>query len=395
MAPHDHDSWVPFRPNSEDLKALARDVAEVRDIQQTLLGKHAKLHTPDRVAHQYQLAGGKVHFHVADNLPARFEGVGLFRAKAQYVGVGRISTGLGIPHLETNPDFLGAMFAFQTASGRRVDFLGINDPTAPTDNHRDFVDVLHACAESAGAHIPLVGEWGQYDVFNLIAEQTEFGNALKNRMGWVKAGQTLVHLTKATIRVCQSSTAYQTYWTGVSEVAGLAGKFQFVPTRDENRRPQFRPGERHLSEEWRQRQAAGAIEFSLYWIAYVNEDQTPTAKLTERWGDNSKQLVGTISFPQTDYASQEAKLWAALAAEMGANPGNWVHDASDTIREPATSFGAARKLAYQLSQAGRNALDPQLYASVFQTGEINAALAQELQRRRAAKGSAGHVDSAP
>ena len=32
---------------------------------------------------------------------------------AEHIEIGRLSTGLGTPHLETNPDFIGAMLAFQ------------------------------------------------------------------------------------------------------------------------------------------------------------------------------------------------------------------------------------------------------------------------------------------
>ena len=106
-----------------------------------------------------------------------------------------------------------------------------------------------------------MGIWGSYDVPNLIAEQTVFGLALKHRMGWIKAATTLSHLTKQTLRTFHSSTAYQGYWTGIEEIGGTAGKFTFVPVRDENRRPEFRPGERHLSEEWKMRQRSGDVEF--------------------------------------------------------------------------------------------------------------------------------------
>jgi hypothetical protein len=80
---------------------------------------------------------------------------------------------------------------------------------------------------------------------------------------------------------------------------------------------------------------------------------------------------------------------------MGANPGNWIHDKQDTIREPATEFGTARKLAYQMSQAGRGALEPDSYRAVFATGRIGPDLANELRRRRESKANMGHVDSAP
>jgi hypothetical protein len=58
--------------------------------------------------------------------------------------------------------------------------------------------------------------------------------------------------------------------------------------------------------------------------------------------------VGRISTglgtPHIDPESDEARLWSALATEMGANPGNWVADSGNTIKQPATAFGIARKL---------------------------------------------------
>jgi len=387
-------TWTPFRPNESDLKTTAEDVSEIPAIQQTTLAKNKDLRCPDRVAHQYQIAGGKVMFKVADELPVPLQGVGLFQAGVEYIGIGRISTGLGTPHIETNPDFLGARLSFQTAGGQRVDFLGINDPTSPTDNHRDFMSVLYATGESAGAHLPVIGQWGAYDIFDLIAQQIEFGDALKDRMGW-NAGKTLFHLVKQTIKTSYSSTAYQTYWTGIEETGGIAGKFMLVPIRNENQRPGFQPGERHLSHEWKARQEAGDVEFQLYWIAYVDEDKTPTSELTRPWDEQGKQLAGKVWFPQTDLDSAEATLWSTLALEMGANPANWIHNRENNIQEPATQFGLARKFAYQKSHEGRGALPLEAYQSVFATGKIGGELEQELNKRRDAKAKAGHVDSAP
>jgi hypothetical protein len=387
--------WCPFRPGANELESIGKDVVEVKKIQQTILAKSKQVHFLDRVAHQYQIAGSKVLLKIAEALPVPLQAVGLFHPGAEHIGIGRISTGLGTPHIETNPDFLGLMAAFQSPEGRRVDFLGINDPTSPTDNHKDFINVLHATGESAGAEVPFVGDLGSYDAPNLIAEQTAFGLALKDRMGWIKAGKTLSHLTKQTLRTFHSSTAYQTYWTGIEEIGGTAGKFTFVPTRNENRRPEFRPGERRLSEEWRMRQRSGDVEFRLYWIPFLNEGKTPTKTLTDRWEEDHKQLAGTVIFPQSDPGSEEAILFGILATEMGANPGNWIHDKEDTIREPATEFGTARKLAYQMSQAGRGALEPDYYQTGFETGMIGPDLAKELRRRRDSKVRIGHVSCAP
>jgi hypothetical protein len=387
--------WCPFRPTSDNLKEIAGDVSEIGAIQQKALETNKGLTLPDRVAHQYQIAGGKVVFRAAAEPPEPLREVGIFQPGGESIGIGRISTGLGTPHIETNPDFLGLMMAFQTKNGKRVDFLAINDPTAPADSHKDFMSILHATGEAAGAEVPFVGDWGAYNSLNLAAEQLEFGKALKDRMGFIKAGHTLLHLTRQTTRTFRSSTAYQTYWTGVEEIGGTAGKFTFVPVQDENTPPNFRPGERHLSEEWRKRQQEGEVEFRLYWIAYLNEEKTPTRALTAPWEEDHKQLVGTAAFAGTDPASEEAQLWAILASEMGANPGNWVHDQGDTIREAATEFGSARKIAYRLSQEGRGALEPQWYRAIFETGQIASDLAEELKRRRGVKLEANHINQAP
>ncbi len=143
------------------------------------------------------------------------------------------------------------------------------------------------------------------------------------------------------------------------------------------------------------RQGQGDVEFLLYWIPYLNEDDTSTSELTEPWEEGHKQQVGEITFAKTDLESEAARLWAALASEMGANPGNWVRNKENTVKEPATEFGTARKLAYQRSQEGRDALDPKLYLSVFETGRIGPDLAQELTKRRDQKKTAGHVTWAP
>lgn len=393
--PQDDQQWCPFRPTADNLKDIARDVAEIGAIQQKALEKNKGLTLPDRVAHQYQIAGGKVLFRAAAEMPGPLRDVGVFQPGGESVGIGRISTGLGTPHIETNPDFLGFRVSFQTKEGRRVDFLAINDPTSPADNHKDFMDVLHATGEAAGAEVPFVGDWGAYNSLNLAAEQMEFGKALKDRMGLIKAGRTLLHLTQQTLRTFHSSTVYQTYWTGIEEIGGIAGKFTFVPAQDENTPPKFRPGERHLSEEWKKRQQSGDIKFLLHWISYLDEEKTPTKALTAPWNEQHKQLAGTITFAKTNPASEEAQLWAILASEMGANPGNWIHDKGNSIPEPATEFGSARKIAYRLSQEGRGALEPKWYNAVFETGQIAPDLAEELKRRRDIKQKANHVNQAP
>jgi hypothetical protein len=382
MPQHGTEPWKPFRPTNKDLETLAKDVAEVRDLQTRLVDRHGDLQQADRVAHQYQIAGSKVILKIADELPAELLGVGLFQPKAEHTGIGRISTGLGCPHAESNPDFLGLMLAFRAKDGQRVDFLALNDPTSPADDHHEFMDILDATVASAGAD-------------SFIAEQSEFANGLRKRRGLLKGGKTLAHVIRQTIGTKLSSSAYQTYWTGIVETGPTAAKFILVPVRDESRHPGLSPGPGHLTEEWRARQAKGDVELHLFWLPFSSEKETPTIQLTDQWKEERRVQVGTVIFPKADFASEEARLWAVLAAEMGANQGNWVHNQEDSIHEPATEFGAARKIAYRISQAGREALDPKTYESVFATGRIGPELEQELTRRREKREKAGHVSMAP
>ena len=87
---------VSFRPSAADLERIGKDVAEISDIQRKLLANNADLKFLDRVAHQYQIAGSRVVFQIANDLHEPLCGVGLFQPSAQYRGVWRISAGLGV-----------------------------------------------------------------------------------------------------------------------------------------------------------------------------------------------------------------------------------------------------------------------------------------------------------
>ena len=388
------NDWTPFRPEPQDLARIAGKVAPIPKIQATLLANHPDLKAADRGAHQYQVAGSRVELRVDDKLPAALAGIGLFEPGAAHHGIARLSTGLGYPHLETDPDFLGLMAAFQTKTGQRVDFLAINDPTSPTDDHSTFIALLEATAAAAGAEAPFAGKAGELDLLDLAAAQTKFALAIVRAMGMRDGTKVLAHVLGQTLTTARSSTAWQTYWTGVVEIGGTAGKFVFVPTEDQNRLRDLQPGERHLSDEWRARQAAGDVVFRLYWLPFVSQQDTSTTRLTEPWVEQ-RHPVAELCFPQIALDHDEAALWAALAAEMGANPGNWVRDRQGSIGLPGTEFGVARQIAYGRSQEVRGVLPPADYAEVFATGRIGEALAADLRRRRAAKRAAGHCDSAP
>ena len=378
-----------FDPTPEARRALQKLADEIPAIQKTLVDNHKQLSGADRAAHQQQIAGGKALITIAAQLPGELQGLGVFAAAgSKHVGIGRISTGLGCPHLETDPDFLGLMLAFRTA-GRRNDFITINDPTAPTNTPKDFIALLKATADAAGTQVA-AGHIGSLEIANVLASQAVLLARLARHAGFNAAG-IATHVVGQTARTVRSSSAYQQYWTGIVRAREVLGKFTFVPTSEVNRARELTPPPRHLSADWRARQSAGALEFRMYWIAFRSEQETPLRELTRAWREDHRVEVARVTFPQTDPQSTDAKLTALLAAEMGANPGNWVEEpGNDVSALPSTESTAARALAYRKSQEGRGALAEESYNTFFERGEISQALGDELKRRYQRKRSIGH-----
>jgi hypothetical protein len=385
-------TWTPFRPTQADWDRIAGEVAAIPQIQQEFLARAGDLKVRDRVAHQYQIAGGQVSLRIAPELPANLKNVGPFVPNAEYVGLARLSTGLGCPHLETDPDFIGFMFAFAMPDGRRVDFLGINHPVAPSPNHRDFMTLLQAAIDGTGARAPLISGWGKRNLPDLLVNNAKVTFGLIRRMGLLNGMRAALHVLVQTMPTAVSRTAYQKFWGGIVEAGGATGKIMVAAASDENGW-YLGGGARHLTEEWRARQARGAMHFDLYWLPYIDERATPTVDMTARW-EERPQPIGRLTFPKGDLASEEAQLWAALTAEMGVNPANWVSGAGTEAADPGTEFGCARKVAYRMSQEGRGVLPEASYAHVFQGAGIGETLATELRRRRAVKQAAGHIDRA-
>jgi hypothetical protein len=374
-----------YAPTAEQRQALERLAEQVADVQRTFVANHPQLQSPDRGAHQQQLAGGKVLFTVDAQLPAELDGLGLFqRGSGPHVGIGRISTGLGCPHAETDPDFLGLMVSFQTADGRRVDFITINHGAAPTDTPEEFIALLKATADAAG-------DPHSSDLVNLFSSQTKLLAGLV-RHASTRAPAIATQVIRQTLRTTRSSSAYQPYWTGVVRARDVLGKFTFVPVHEVNAHRPASAGKHYLSADWRARQAASALEFRLYWIPFLTEHDTPLKDLTREWAEQHKVPVGTVAFPVAAPDSVQTKLEALLAAEMGANQGNWIEDdrGASAPGLPATEYTAARFLAYRVSQRMRHALADDAYASFFDRGEIGPALAGELVRRYQQKRAAGH-----
>src|SRR5688572_23854231 len=375
-----------YSPSPEERRALEQLAEEVAGVQQTLVANHPQLAQPDRGAHQPQLGAGKVLLRVNDTLPPELAGLGIFSPTGDTprIGIGRMSNGLGCPHAETDADFLGLMAAFRAPDGRRVDFITINDTGAPTDTPKEFVALLKATADAA------VGTQGAGAV-SMLASQARLLTALVRHAG-LRAPAIATQVIRQTARTSRSSTAYQQYWTGVVRARDVLGKFTFVPTADVNEHRPSSAGAHYLTEDWTRRQQTGPLEFRLYWIPFISEERTPLVDLTRAWAEEHRVLVGTVTFPKSDPAAMETKLVALLATEMGANQGNWIEDdrGGATPDLPATEYTAARFLAYRVSQRMRHALPEAQYASFFDTGTIEPALATELLRRYQVKRAAGH-----
>jgi hypothetical protein len=383
-----------FQPTREEIEALDRLTDDIPEIQQVLVRNHDQLQAPDRTAHQQQIAGGRVTLSIAKDLPPELRDLGLFQSSTtalpNYNGIGRISTGMGCPHLETDPDFLGIMLAFR-AGGRRIDFLGINDPTAPTNTVRDFLSLLRATADSAGTEVPF-GSAGELHLGNLASSQVPLAKSLVEHAGLANGLGIFGHVANQTKRTLLSSSAVQQYWTGVVRANDTLGKFTIVPQTEVNQRRSLSPGANYLTEDWKMRQSAADLEFRLYWIAFRSPKETPLDELMKPWEDGHRVEVGTVVFPKVDAATREARLTALLASEMGANPGNWVAEKSEIKPPelPATEFTAGRFLAYRKSQKGRNVLPEERYESFFENGQIDHELAAELIARYNQKRAAGH-----
>jgi hypothetical protein len=368
-----------FNPSPEERKALDDIARGIPGVQQTLVANHAQLTRPDRGAHQQQLAASTVQFEAAAQLPKELDGLGIFQhgAAGKRIGIGRMSTGLGCPHAETDPDFLGLMVAFTTTAGRRIDFITINDPTSPTDTPEEFLALLQATADAAGTP-------------NMFAQQAKLLVSLARHAG-LKAPAIGIHVNHQTSRTVHSASAYQQYWTGIVRARDVLGKFTFVPVAAAASGAALPRGPKHFTEDWRARQAAGPLAFRLEWIRFLSERETPLGDLTTAWQDSQRVEVGTVTFPKTDPATREARLTALLASELGANAGNW-DETSEGPRPalPATRFTAARALAYRESQKTRGALPEEAYVSFFTDGKIADTLAHDLIGRYRAKRAAGH-----
>ena len=105
---------MPQNSDQQERRVLDELASQIPDVQRRLVDRHPQLTMPDRGAHQQQLAGSKVTLDVARQLPPELAGLGIFAAGSTHTGIGRISTGLGCPHAETDADFLGLMVAFRT-----------------------------------------------------------------------------------------------------------------------------------------------------------------------------------------------------------------------------------------------------------------------------------------
>jgi len=370
---------VIFNPTAEETRALEALIAAIPQIQDKLVVNHRQLTRPDRGAHQQQIAGGKVLLTLERSLPPALAGLGVFEhdgsAGPHFIGIGRMSTGLGCPHAETDPDFLGLMVAFQAKSGRRIDFITINDPTSPTDTPEEFVALLQATADAAGAP-------------GLLANQARLLLSLARHAG-IRAASIATHVTGQTRRTVRSSSAYQQYWTGIVRARDTFGKFTFVPSDPPEQSAHGREPTQ-FTDDWRTRNAAGPLTFELHWIPFRDERETPLDDLTTAWRAEHQVRVGTVVFPQVKAQTRESKLIALLASELGANQGNWQETPDAPAGAlPSTRFTAARFLAYRLSQQHRQALPEESYRSYFEKGEISDTLAAALIGRYKEKQAAG------
>src|SRR5688572_29441447 len=275
-----------FDPTPDERRALDEIANGIPGVQKTFTTNHPQLTMPDRGAHQQQLAASKVLLTIHERLPAELDGLGVFDRsdRAVHIGIGRISTGLGCPHAETDPDFLGLMAAFRTKRSRRIDFVTINDPGSPTDTPEEFLALLRATADSAGSE-------------SLLRSQARLLGGLARHAG-LRGAAIAAQVIQQTHRTVRSASAYQQYWTGIVRARDVLGKFTFVPTvapspaSDRSHDPQL------FTDDWRARQSAAALEFDVRWIPFLDDRRTPLEDLTRAWAHEHEVSVATLSFPK-------------------------------------------------------------------------------------------------
>jgi len=270
------------------------------------------------------------------------------------------------------------MLAFRTSRGQRIDFIGINHPAAPTDTVAQFIALLQATAEAARTD-------------SVLLEDAIVGQKMFGSLG-PRGAAIALHVLGQTARTQRSNSAIQQYWTGIVGAREVVGKFTLVPVANPNQSGTQTSDPQRFSHDWISRQSKADLEFRLYWIPFLNSDDTPLDKLTDGWKETHKVEVGTVTFPMTDFETRHAKLVSLLASEMGANPGNWISQPANSSPEiPATEFTAGRFVVYRKSQQGRNALSEDRYESFFAQGNIDDELAAELIVRYHHKRNAGHA----
>src|SRR5262249_33976095 len=140
----------------------------------------------------------------------------------------------------------------------------------------EFMQLMDAATDGAGAKAPLFSGIGTRSLPDLLANNLLVTVGLIRRMGFFRGLGAAIHVVRQTTRTAFSATAHQTFWAGIVEANASPGKIMFEPVGGEDapRAPPFGP--RHLSEEWRQRQAHGPVHFDLHWLPYVDEQTTST-----------------------------------------------------------------------------------------------------------------------
>ena len=286
-----------------------------------------------------------------------------------------MSTGLGCPHAETDPDFLGLMVAFQARSGRRIDFVTINDPTSPTDTPEEFIALLQATADAAGAS-------------GLLANQARLLLSLARHAG-IRAAPIATHVTGQTRRTVRSSSAYQQV-PGPASCARATRSASSPSCRSTRRcrRPRTRTETVH-------RRLADTNGRRDRWHSSCTGSRSSTSGRRRstisrpRGGTSTRCALARSCSRRRD---RDQRIEAHRASCLGARRQSGQLAGNHRRASGGASvdrFTAARALAYRLSQQHRQALPEDSYRSFFEKGEISDALAATLIARYKEKQAAG------
>ncbi len=264
---------------------------------------------------------------------------GLFAAPRSHECFIRFSNGAGAHQSDTKPDVRGVAIKVLGVPGKKLipgledattqDFLLIRTSAMAFRSVDEFVAVVWASRSPALALPRLIGALGFSRTLGLLR---------------VLAGSLSAPI---------ASLATTRYFSSAPLRLGPYAMRLSLDPRQENS-PGAKPGTSpdHLAQELGGRLAAGALCWELRAQLYVDEQRTPIEEPSVDWqeSDAPYTTVATLTLPQQDLASAEARALAARIEELSFDPWHALE-----AHRPLGAIMRARNHAYRFSTQERSA----------------------------------------